>query len=57
MHIMKNKLFVSLSLLLIFACRPVSNYLEPDKPVYLGSFADPTVAVKDTIKVVTFNIR
>ena len=40
-------------------CATAQNYLEPDQPVYHGSFAPPAAdrPAADTIRVVTYNIE
>ncbi|MEJ2052278.1 MAG: endonuclease/exonuclease/phosphatase family protein [Calditrichaceae bacterium] len=52
-----DKILITLILLLVLSCRPISNYMEPDKPVYHKDFVKTALPAKDTIKVVTFNIK
>lgn len=47
------------SAVLASGCATAHNYLEPDQPLYQGSFAPPAAErpAPDTIRVVTYNIQ
>lgn len=41
----------------LLACTPVKNFVDPQGPLYSGEFSPPAPALKDQIKVVSFNIK
>lgn len=41
----------------LFACTPVKNFVDPQGPLYRGEFSQPTPALRDHLKVVSFNIK
>ena len=49
--------FSILVVFLLSACRPFHNYLNPDEPVYTGSYADAKHEFKEEINVITWNIK
>jgi endonuclease/exonuclease/phosphatase family metal-dependent hydrolase len=43
--------------ILMVACHPAINYLDPEGPKFSGNFAPGNAVFSDTVKVVTFNIE
>ncbi len=49
--------FSILYVLLLSACRPIYNYLNPDEPIFTGSYADVKHVLNEEIKVITWNVK
>ena len=43
--------------LVVWACQPAQNYLDPNGPKFTGQYAPNPPVFKDTLRVVTFNIK
>ena len=60
MKILSDKLkllFFSILLIQLVVCSPVKNYQSPRGPKFSGSFNQSPTPIKDSIKVITFNIK
>ena len=59
---MVNKLIVRVCLTafwaaMLISCRTAINFLEPDSPRYSGAFTEKAPVYKDTLTVVSFNVK
>ena len=49
--------FSILCVLLLSACRPIHNFLNPDEPIFTGSYADAKHVSNEEIKVISWNVK
>lgn len=54
---MKATIVASLCAVAVISCGPVKTYVDPEGPSSSGSFGQTRPARRDTIKIVSFNIR
>jgi endonuclease/exonuclease/phosphatase family metal-dependent hydrolase len=50
-------LFVSILLINLVLCTPARNYRSPHGPKFSGSFVQSVPSIKDSIKVISFNLK